>query len=254
MLNLHLVSTSAVSPHLLRLFVHLAEPSWMHSWPLSHYWDFAPSALLPSGRELCYILLRTCPHWHGPWWSCQYSCCRSSRHARKPDIWMTSRHWCSWLPSCSCFLFLAKWLDPYTTQQIVRCETVCSGVAVFTSYQERKVMHTHLWIGHTRQTHGHLLHGDLTPICIQCGIYPLLFYISWWNAHVMMKTILRFSFMVHTWHFWRWSSYPICNILTFLNFKPIKYFMVFTKILVIHSFYSYCCRTFVTASCTIVLF
>jgi hypothetical protein len=86
----------------------------------------------------CYILLRTCPCWHAWWWSCQYSCWRSSSHAQKPDIWMTSRHWCSWLSPCSCFLLLARWFDPYTRQQIIRCETISSGVAVFTSSRKGK--------------------------------------------------------------------------------------------------------------------
>lgn len=31
---------------------------------------------------------------------------------------------------------------------------------------------------------------------VQTGGYPLLFYIFWWNAHVMMETITCFRFMV----------------------------------------------------------
>jgi hypothetical protein len=56
-------------------------------------------------------------------------------------------------------------------QQTVSGEANHAGVAFLLQFlQEEEVMLTPICIGHTCLTHGHLLCGELAPVCINCAV------------------------------------------------------------------------------------
>jgi hypothetical protein len=65
----------------------------------------------------------------------------------------------------------------------------------FSSIRKEEVMLTLLQISYARLTHGHLLRGDLAPICILCGM-PLPFYTSCGSGHIVTWNARCSIFMV----------------------------------------------------------
>jgi hypothetical protein len=75
---------------------------------------------------------------------------------------------------CTCIhcIILSSWGDEWDNAQENILHMVKPSVQEWQSFRvvRRRKLHSHLWIGHTCPTHGYLLHGELTPVCRNCGV------------------------------------------------------------------------------------
>jgi hypothetical protein len=87
-----------------------------------------------------------------------------------PGVWLSSSLCSLHLPLSSCFILIAGWLDWYSGEQIEQLtQFLLVWYFSFSTVKKNKFMLLCLWIGHVHPTRGHLLYGELTSVCVNCG-------------------------------------------------------------------------------------
>jgi hypothetical protein len=100
-------------------------------------------------------------------------------------------------------------------QQIWCGETICAGVAFLLQFCQERGSHSHLHLdGHTHLTHGHMLCGELEPVCTGCGVFLTILLILAECPHYKEDCLHLYS----TLHDMLGDDHhSMCNMLAFLN-------------------------------------
>jgi hypothetical protein len=114
---------------------------------------------------------------------------------------------------------LSSWQDKWDNAQGNKLRMLKPSVQVwlssFSAIRKEEVTFTCLQVSHMWLTHGHLLCDDWR-LSVVTVVSHLLWYISWWNAHIVPKPAVSIIFTV---------CYPTC--LVTISVAPLMFWLLY---------------------------